>query len=366
MNKEVFIYSFQPVLPEFQLPQEEIVKWTLLSHQKYEEVSGRGESFKRGEVLGRFALNDKHIRCRYFDCPEVDEDWESHKIYRLTSDSLKGASLGEKNLFFNEKVQRIFRILYEKKSPSHLVHVTCTGYLSPSPPQVFFAGKETKPSITHAYHMGCYASLPAIRMARGLCLSEGQEVDIVHNELCSLHLDTSVHSPEQIVVQTLFADGHIKYSVGEKKSGFRILTIKERLLEASQDDMKWIPDSHGMKMSLSRDVPVKIRENLRSIIDELSEEIKIPAVKILKEAWFAIHPGGPKIIEEVQKKLELEDYQVEDSKKMLFERGNMSSATLPHVWNELWNKNLPDRSLVVSLAFGPGLTIFGAVFEVRS
>ena len=365
MNKEVFINSFCPVLPEFQLPQDEIVKWTLLSHQRYEEISGRSGHFK-GAVLSRFGLSSKYIKQRYFDCPEVDEEWEKHEIYHLVPGSENGASLGEKNLFFNERVQRVLRGLYEKSSPSHLIHVTCTGYLSPSPPQVFFAGKDTKPSITHAYHMGCYASLPAIRLAKGLYLSEGEEIDIVHTELCSLHLDPSAHTPEQIVVQTLFADGHIKYSVSGGGGGFRILAIKERLLESSRDDMTWIPDSYGMKMGLSKNVPVKFRENLRSLIEALSEEIQIPVFRILKEAWFAIHPGGPKIIEEVQRKLELEDYQVAESKKVLFERGNMSSATLPHIWNELLNKNLPDKSLVVSLAFGPGLTMFGAIFEVQS
>jgi prepilin-type processing-associated H-X9-DG protein len=75
-----------------------------------------------------------------------------------------------------------------------------------------------KTAITHAYHMGCYASLPAVRIAHALVQSEKVEnpsflVDIVHNEMCSLHMNPSSHSPEQMVVQTLFADGHVKYSL---------------------------------------------------------------------------------------------------------------------------------------------------------
>ena len=42
----------------------------------------------------------------------------------------------------------------------------------------------------------------------------------------------------------------------------------------------------------------------------------------------------------------------------------MSSATLPHVWKALDDERLATGTKVVSLAFGPGLTIFGAVFEV--
>ena len=79
---------------------------------------------------------------------------------------------------------------------------------------------------------------------------------------------------------------------------------------------------------------------------------------------FAIHPGGPKIIDAVQSVLELSEEQISESKKVLFNHGNMSSATLPHVWDEILNKNYAVGTKVISYAFGPGLTLFGSVFEV--
>jgi predicted naringenin-chalcone synthase len=79
---------------------------------------------------------------------------------------------------------------------------------------------------------------------------------------------------------------------------------------------------------------------------------------------FAIHPGGPKIIETVKEALELAENQITESQKILFERGNMSSATLPHIWQLILEKEYPPGTKVVSFAFGPGLTVFGAVFEV--
>jgi predicted naringenin-chalcone synthase len=79
---------------------------------------------------------------------------------------------------------------------------------------------------------------------------------------------------------------------------------------------------------------------------------------------FAIHPGGPKIIDSVQEVLELSDNQIKESRKILFERGNMSSATLPHVWSEILGNNYPIGTNVISFAFGPGLTLFGSVFTI--
>jgi len=116
-------------------------------------------------------------------------------------------------------------------------------------------------------------------------------------------------------------------------------------------------------MNLSREVPEKIKSVLKKFSEELFIKSGLSATEGLKSI-FAVHPGGPKIIDSVQQVLELSDDQISESKKILFERGNMSSATLPHVWNEILNKNYPAGTRVVSFAFGPGLTLFGSVFEV--
>jgi predicted naringenin-chalcone synthase len=366
MNIERFIHSFTVVKPLHHLSQAQIVAWTLKAHERVERLKGTlDESPQFARLLGRFALSEKFIQERYFECGEVDENWEQHEIYRISFAHLQGAGLEERNLFFGRRATEVFKTLYGDTSPAHLVHVTCTGYLSPSPAQNYFSDKKSPPSITHAYHMGCYASLPAVRMAQGLSLSEESTVDIVHNEMCSLHFNPTLHTPEQMVVQSLFADGHIRYSVGGEAKGFKILCIHEKLIPNSQSDMTWIPASHGMKMTLSREVPFKIRDGLPAFLNEICHKAGVDKFEILKHAIFAIHPGGPKIIEAVQIKLELQDHQVQLSHKVLFERGNMSSATLPHVWNEILESRPLKGTKVLSLAFGPGLTIFGALFEVN-
>src|SRR5690606_28818275 len=99
-------------------------------------------------------------------------------------------------------------------------------------------------------------------------------------------------------------------------------------------------------------------------ITNLCEKAGVDRKEILQNGIFAIHPGGPKIIEAVQAKLELQDYQTYLSKEVLYERGNMSSATLPHVWEKILKMRPEKGTKILSLAFGPGLTIFGSIFEV--
>jgi predicted naringenin-chalcone synthase len=369
MNKQnVYLHSYEVIYPPHSKLQSELVDWTLKSHLRFESLNSQVEDpDKFVSHLKRFTLNEKQISQRYFECADVDEDWERHQIYSLSQLTPKGADIEAKNHFYAERVATVFNQMYPAgvTTPKHLIHVTCTGYVSPSAPQAHFSSYPKAPAITHAYHMGCYASLPAVRIAHAFVKSnESSEVDIVHTEICSLHLTPTVHTPEQMVVQTLFADGHIKYQVSTEAQGFKIILIKEKLIPDSLADMTWIPSAHGMKMTLSREVPFKIRDHLSTFLRELCEEAGESLENILREAIFAVHPGGPKIIEAVQKKLELKDEQVQLSQKILFERGNMSSATLPHVWKEILDTHpIPGRR-VVSLAFGPGLTIFGGLFEV--
>lgn len=299
------------------------------------------------------------------ECPDTSTDWENNIIYRMTNESPLGVDIEKRNIFFSTRALEVIEEAYQEQStPDHLIHVTCTGYVAPSAPQLYFSERSNAPAITHAYHMGCYASLPSVRMASSLARSENQKVDILHTEMCSLHLNPTNHVPEQMVIQTLFADGHIRYQVSKEKKGFRILGIKEKIIPGTTKDMSWTPGPNSMLMTLSREVPIKIRDHILPFVVEMANEQKVDLAKLFKEGVFAIHPGGPQIIELVKKKLELSDDQVKESKKVLFARGNMSSATLPHVWDEIIKNKYPEGTLILSLAFVPGLTVFGSLFEV--
>ena len=366
MKQELYLNSFHSVSPPHRIPQEDLLKWVMKAHLKSCQLRGDSKEAERLErVLPRFSVGAKYIGHRYFECDDLDDNWPNHGIYHFSETTPFGASIADRNRFFSLKAQKIVKELYQDHDPNHVIHVTCTGYISPDPIQSFFSTKARSPEITHAYHMGCYASLPAIRMAMGLCSLSEAEVDILNTEMCGLHMNPSIHTPEQIVVQTLFADGHIKYCVGHKRGGFRILSIKEKLIPDTQTEMSWIPDAFGMQMTLSREVPRSIRSKVRDFIRELCDQSRMSEEEVLKEAVFAIHPGGPRIIEGIEEELNLTEDQVKHGKEILFERGNMSSSTLPHIWERIQSKNYPRGTKIVSLAFGPGLTIFGAIFMVE-
>ena len=316
--------------------------------------------------IKRFGLANSQIDTRGSEV----SDYSTHEESFFRNGEIP--KLDERMAFFKSRTIDVMNEFYlnEKELPAHLVHVSCTGYIAPNAAQDIAAewkknrGHHT--TITNAYHMGCYASLPAIRMARGLMLAEKKEVraDIVHQELCSVHFDPSTLDPEQIVVQSLFADGHIRYSLTQELhgSGLKVRALREEILPESSESMSWVPSSTHFAMKLGREVPVKIKHALKPFLKELLAEAEVPAGAAI---IFAVHPGGPKIIEAVEKELELTEAQTKESHEVLREFGNMSSATLPHIWQKiLANPERSNGTFVVSMAFGPGLTLSGGVFEI--
>lgn len=380
--KPVVLNNFQVIKPKNCVAQKDLLTWIIKCHQLADEKKSSENKIDPEliqKLFQRYSVNSNQISQRYFESDDIlSENFEEHSIYKIDAEYNNGINIKGRANYFSEKAFDVIKKFYQQdltqKKPNHLIHVTCTGYVSPSAAQRIVSEDNWQypTDITHAYHMGCYASLPAIRLAFSLVRSEEDSnsqfrADIVHNELCGLHMNASAHTPEQMVVQTLFADGHIKYSVSSQPKALgqnlKVLAILEKIIPNSVGDMSWIPAPFGMQMNLSREVPAKIKLELKLFSEELFKKANLSSEQALKSV-FAIHPGGPKIIDSVQDILELHNDQIAESRKILFERGNMSSATLPHVWNEILTNKYPVGTIVISFAFGPGLTLFGSAFEV--
>ncbi|TDJ04672.1 MAG: hypothetical protein E2O68_07805 [Deltaproteobacteria bacterium] len=345
------IDSFHHVLPKNIYHQADITNWMAEYNLRQEgEVESPSLFKKRFE---RFSVSADKIAQRGLEFLDIS-------TFKKRSDDQE-----LKTKEFTRRADEVFDTIYKnvKKAPDHLIHVSCTGYEAPSAPQIQVAKKEWqgKTNVTHAYHMGCYAAAPAIRTGCGMIAMGDEQVDIVHNEMSSLHQNPEMKTPEQILIHSLFADGHIKYSlspVGTLNKGFRLLKIKEQIIPNSLNQMEWTPSSWGHKMALGKEVPSLIAKHINAFVEDLAPSIE------LKDTIFAIHPGGPKIIDLVAEKLDLSDDQVRQSRELLRDRGNMSSSTLPHIWERVYNENYTSGKKMIALAFGPGLTVFGLLFEL--
>jgi predicted naringenin-chalcone synthase len=388
MKISPLIYDFRDLLPSYHLPQEYAFYWLAAAHAQAEvKALGRmdlqSEWLDRmGRLVRRYGCSPRRIGGRRSELSDfMHTRWEEMRIFNLAS-TPEGAGINARNQFYADTASRVVNQFYadEEDPPSDLLHVTCTGYASPSAIQRLIERKRWGiwTRATQIYHMGCYATLPALRVAAGLLFNPQNggtpRADILHTELCSLHLNPQDHSPEQLVVQSLFADGHIRYSMtmdemtGSEagRPAFQVLAMQEEVIPDSVEDMTWVLSEWGFRMTLSRDVPDKIAAALPGFLERLLVSAGENPQANRDRIIFAIHPGGPKIIDSVQKLFNLNDEQIASSRAVLFERGNMSSATLPHIWAKiLADAGVRPGTHIVSLAFGPGLTVTGALFKKR-
>ncbi|HVK85504.1 MAG TPA: 3-oxoacyl-[acyl-carrier-protein] synthase III C-terminal domain-containing protein [Kofleriaceae bacterium] len=369
--------NFVAALPRFSSSQARSLEWLTVAHAEAEATLANLDAAARdrfavkiGRAIARVGCGPDRINQRGQSVAALETlDFDDDVLYDLRHHP-RGKGTEARTALFARVVDDYFADAYadEPVAPDDLIHVTCTGYVSPSGAQKLISRRGWGATrVTNAYQMGCYAALPALRIGAGFVATGSQRIDIAHTELCSLHLDPSDHSLEQLVVQSLFADGLIRYCMvpDQGTRGLCVLALHERVLPDSSGAMSWLAGDAGMQMTLSRDVPDRIASALRGFVVELLGKAGRDA-RHLRDSVVAVHPGGPKIIDRVREVLELSEAQVAASRGVLFDHGNMSSATLPHIWMRILDdRSIPSGTLIPSFAFGPGLTICGGLLEKR-
>lgn len=371
-----FLTDFESVRPWYEASQADTLEWILAAHFKAESANPNTDIDHFHKTLRTLLY---HVACKP---PQIEKrghsirdalhrNWSEMDIYTLDAFP-QGIPLEKRMEVYKRIVDPLFETLYEKcdTPPHHLIHVSCTGYISPSAPQrlVSKRGWGNKTTITHAYHMGCYGSIPALRMGTGY-LSHREKADIVHTEVCSIHGNPTLHTVDQLIGQSLFADGFIKYSVSNKakNSALKILAIHEEVIPSSLEAMTWTLTEWNFRLSLSKEIPSLIANTLKKHLDVLCQKGKCMPSDLISSSIFAVHPGGPKILQQVQDLLGCADHQLHHSRQVLKAYGNMSSATLPHIWHAICqDASIAEGTKIISFAFGPGLFLGSVLLEKRS
>ncbi|MGE5184150.1 MAG: 3-oxoacyl-[acyl-carrier-protein] synthase III C-terminal domain-containing protein [Acidobacteriota bacterium] len=351
-SPELVLARFAITRPRHELDQERALAWIAATHADAEAARAGLDRDARDAFEARLARVIRRVAC---GADRIARRGHAHPL----------GTAGDRVVLYDAAMTDMLARAYagEAEPPDDLIHVTCTGYSSPSTAQVLVAERRWRTRVTHAYQMGCYAAIPALRIAAGFAGIGARRVDVFHGELCSLHFDPADHAIEQLVVQSLFGDGGIRYELhaDDVAPALRVHALHEQLVPGTAAAMSW----RDMKMRLARDVPERIAGVVRGFVQELYARAGM-GLGALPASVFAIHPGGPKIIDRVRATLELTDAQVAASRAVLRDHGNMSSATLPHIWQRvLADPRVVPGTLVASLAFGPGLTICGALLEKR-
>ncbi|REJ18577.1 MAG: type III polyketide synthase [Paenibacillaceae bacterium] len=245
---------------------------------------------------------------------------------------------------------------------THLITTSCTGQYLPGLDAELIRALGLPASVNRLplTFVGCAAGLKAIGLARQFAAASPNgdvRVLVVCVELCTLHFQPS-GAREDLFAASLFGDGASACVVGAPADGrtavFRLGQPRSVLLPGGEADMTWNIGPYGFELMLSANVPRLIRTHLPAEIRPFMAGGTAPGL-------WAIHPGGRGIIDAVEETCGLSAEQTRPSREVLRQYGNMSSAAILFVMQEL-RRELQRRPAWtgpldgIAVAFGPGLT----------
>ena len=258
---------------------------------------------------------------------------------------------------------------FDRKSVTHLIVVSCTGMYAPGLDIDLVKALELP---THTQRlcinfMGCYAAFNGLKQAEIICeATPSAKVLMVCTELCSIHFQKE-NTDDNLLANALFADGSaalLVESTARKGINLKPVTFYCDLAMEGEEDMAWTIGDFGFEMRLSAYVPKVIQQGIKKLTHSLLKQISQSLNDI---SYYAIHPGGKKILEVIEQELNISKEQNKPAYEVLRNYGNMSSPTVLFVLNEIVNtlSEEDDKKKLLSFAFGPGLTLESMVLEIQ-
>ncbi len=249
-----------------------------------------------------------------------------------------------------------------------LAMASCTGYTTPGPDILLARELGMPPQLRRLFigHMGCYAALPGLAAVADYVVAQRRPAVLLCLELTSLHLQPASENldVEQIVAHALFSDAAAAVVVEPRESvGERDLAVIDVTAQTDPDTapyMTWEVTDLGFRMGISPQVPDVLAAHVADVVEALLDRHGLTVADV---THWAVHPGGPRILDVVQTELGLPPEMFDASWAVLRDHGNCSSATVLLVLERLVRSG-PVGTLV-ALAFGPGLTLYGGLLRAR-
>ncbi|KAF5765475.1 Chalcone synthase [Helianthus annuus] len=313
---------------------------------------------KRYMYLTEEILNEKPNMCAY-NAPSLDD--------RQDIVVVEVPKLGK------EAATRAIKEWGQPKSKiTHLVFCTTSGVDMPGADYQLTKLLGLRSSVKRfmMYQQGCFAGGTVLRMAKDLAENnKGARVLVVCSEITAVtfrgpddsHLDS-------LVGQALFGDGAAAIIVGSdplpdiEKPLFEIISAAQTILPDSRGAIDGHLREVGLTFHLLKDVPGLISKHIEESLVEAFQPLGIDDWNSL--FWIA-HPGGPAILDQVEEKLALTPDKLRATRHVLSEYGNMSSACVLFILNEMRHASATDGFSTtgeglewgVLFGFGPGLTV---------
>lgn len=247
---------------------------------------------------------------------------------------------------------------------THVITVSCTGMSAPGVDceLVDKLGLRAEVARVSVCFMGCAGGIAGLRLAKAFVEADAEAVVLMTCvELCSAHFQRD-GDVDQAVANALFADGAASCVIRAGANGKGIARVgrcSTRLLPGTRDVMSWRIGDEGFKMTLAGEVPSLIEQGIG---EWAKRELSASGLEPGDIRGWCVHPGGPKILNAVERGLGLLSESLADARQVLSRHGNMSSTTVFFVLDRVRSRVMEPCPAVL-LGFSPGLTAELAVLE---
>jgi alkylresorcinol/alkylpyrone synthase len=208
------------------------------------------------------------------------------------------------------------------------------------------------------FGLGCLAGAAGVARVSDYLVGHPTEAAVLLSvELCSLTLQREDLSLENIVASALFGDGCAavlllgdEHPLVTQKMP-RVAGSRAVFFPNTEHVMGWDVRDSGLKVLLSADVASIAEKELPGVIDSFLKAHNLTTREITH--WIT-HPGGPKVLEAIEKGLHLSEDALELSWNSLSEVGNISSTSVLLILKDTLEKRRPPAgSLGLLMAMGP-------------
>ena len=311
-----------------------------------------GDSLRNPQMLARLHRNVA-VEGRHLALPH--EEYHELKTWGCANNAWieVAQELGEQAL-----CRALHHAGLDAKRLGALFFTSVTGISSPSIDALLInrMGLPTNIKRVPIFGLGCVAGAAGIaRAADYVRAYPKQAAALVSVELCSLTIQREDLSVANLISSGLFADGSAAVIVtGDEVNavGPQIVATRSVFYPETEQMMGWKISEKGFQITLSPEVPKLIRENLGRDMDAFLADHDLTRADI--GSWV-LHTGGPKVLEATADALGLHNGELEASWNCLKRVGNLSSASVLVVLEDVMKNRRPEPGTWgILAAMGPG------------
>ncbi len=305
-------------------------------------------------------FDNGHVKTRYLSAPL---EW----YYELRSWSERNEIYTTQALEMSERAARIAleRANLEAASVDAIFFVSSTGLATPSLDSWLIKrlGMSRHAVRVPIWGLGCAGGAAGLnRAAEFIRGKPNSTVLLVCVECSSLTFQANDPSRANLVSTSLFADGAAAVVLSDQHPGLSVLGGSSTLWDNTEDVMGWEVVDTGLKVLLSKSVPVIVENYIHADIKHCLQPFKLELSDI---EHYITHPGGEKVMQAFCSALSITENKLEDSRIILEQHGNMSSPTVLFALERFMTRQTPSGEHALLTAMGPGFCAEHVVLKTK-